>query len=947
MTMFQTITLNVNGDDHTLGVKPNETLQDLLRVRLGLTGTKKGCAVGVCGSCTILLDGEPVNSCMVLAVAADGRKVVTVEGLALGGRLHPLQASFIHHGAIQCGYCTPGMLLTAKALIDKDPDPSDDDIKKAFGGNLCRCTGYVKIIEAVRGWKEFIPEDKRLPFLADPLRSESPPETRSPGSVVGRSCARKDAPDKATGRAKYTGDIQLPGMLHGKLLHSPVAHALIKSIDTIEAAKLPGVRAVITGRDVSDVLYGVSPARYDEHVLAKDKVRYVGDEIAAVAAVDETTAARAVDLIRVEFSELPAVFTVEDAVKEGAPVIHDKYPNNVNVTVDHEFGDVEEGLREADLVMEARFTGNRTYQAPIEPHASLARWETNGRLTLWSSTQVPHYVQYQLARVLGLSMSDIRVIRPAVGGGFGGKAETSPLDFCAAYLARATGRPVMMKYDRNEMFLHGRGRHKQYIDLKIGVKKDGAITAVEQTAHLDGGAYTSFGIVAAYYSGAMVPTLYKLPRYKYTGRRVYTNLPACGAFRGHGCPQPRFAFESLLSMIAEKLGIDDFDIRLRNAMTPDTVTANQLSVNSCEFKATLEKAREASGWRRKKGHLPPGRGIGVGCGGFVSGAGYPIYRSDFPHSNAVIRVLEDGKAATLFIAAAEIGQGSDTALCQIAADELGVAYEDILMADCDSDISPLDLGSYSSRVTLMAGNAVKMAASRVKERLLAAAGGKLGIAPERLSARGRRIFAKDDPGRSMPWDEAARDAFSQAGPVVGTGFYKPPKLGGSHKGATVGTSPAYSFGTIVAEVEVDLETGKVKVLECTDYHDSGRIINPSGCHGQVHGAVVMSIGETLIESVEFDRKGAPANASLHEYLIPTSMEAPAIRSEFVESFEPCGPFGAKEVGEGCTLPVIGALANAIHDATGVRFTEMPITPESILAGLKAKAAKVPGAAQPH
>ncbi|MFC1679116.1 molybdopterin cofactor-binding domain-containing protein, partial [Elusimicrobiota bacterium] len=586
------VTVNINGDDHSLAVSPNETLQDLLRIRLGLTGTKKGCEVGVCGSCTVLLDGEPVNSCMVLAPSVNGKKVVSIEGLAEKGRLHPLQASFIHHGAIQCGYCTPGMLMTAKALIDKDPDPSEEAIKKAFGGNLCRCTGYVKIIEAVQGWKDFQSDDKR-PVL-------HPEEEKSPYEIIGKSKARKDAPDKAAGRAKYAGDIQLPGMLYGKLLLSPVPHAKIRSIDTSAAEKLPGVHAVITEKDVSDVLYGVSPARYDEHVLAKDKVRYVGDEIAAVAAVDEATAVRALRLIKVEFEELPAVFTVEEAVKEGAPVIHEKYPNNINVVVDHHFGDVDKGFGEADLVMEHRFTGNRTYQSPIEPHASLARWETNGRLTLWSATQVPHYVQFQLARVMGLSMSDIRIIRPAVGGGFGGKAETTPLDFCSAYLARKTGRPVMMKYDRREMFLHGRGRHKQYIDLKIGVKKDGAITAVEQTVHLDGGAYTSFGIVATYYAGAMIPTLYKLPHYKFKGHRVFTNLPGCGAFRGHGCPQPRFAFESLLSMIAEKLGLDDFDIRLRNAMTPDTVTANELQVNSCEFKATLEKAREVSGWREKK-----------------------------------------------------------------------------------------------------------------------------------------------------------------------------------------------------------------------------------------------------------------------------------------------------------------------------------------------------------
>jgi len=926
--MLKNITLNVNGDEYQVGVKPNETLQKVLREDLGLTGTKKGCEVGVCGACTVLMEGEPVNSCLILAVSADNKQITTIEGLSENGRLHPLQASFLHHGAVQCGYCTPGTLLSAKALIDKNPDPTEEEIKKAMGGDLCRCTGYVKIIDAINDWKNFIDESKRPPLPAE--------DDLSPHEVVGKSKIRKDGPDKVTGRAVYTGDMTLPGMLFGKILTSPVAHALIKSIDTSEAENLPGVKAVITGKDVSDVLYGVSPARHDEHVLAKEKVRYVGDEIAAVAAIDEATAVKALKLIKVEYEELKVAFTVEEAIKDGAPIIHDKYPNNINVVVDHHFGDVEKGFAEADLVMEQRFEGNRTYQSPIEPHAALAQWDNHGRLNLWSATQVPHYLQKNLSHVLQIPMSQIRVIRPAVGGGFGGKAEAMPLDYCSAYLAKKTGRPVMMKYDRREMFMHCRGRHKQYIDLKIGLKNDGTITAVDQRVHLDGGAYTSFGIITTYYAGSMVPTLYHLPNYRYLGQRVYTNLPANGAFRGHGCPQPRFAFESLLSMMAEKIGIDEIELRLKNAMTADTMTVNELDIKSCEFKATLEEARKLSKWDDKKGALSVGKGIGVGCGGFVSGAGYPIYRSNFPHSNAIIRVLEDGMAATLFIAAAEIGQGSDTVLCQIAADELGVAYEDIIMSDCDSDIAPIDLGAYSSRVTLMGGNAVKMAAARVKEQLLEIAGRKLGVPPSGLVARDRKIFVEQSPSVSLPWHEVAHEAFCKSGPLVGTGYYQPPpKLGGAYKGGPVGTSPAYSFGTIVVEVDVDMETGKVKVTNCTDFHDSGQVVNPTTYHGQVHGAVVMSMGETLLEDVKFTDKGETSNPTLHEYMIPSSMEAPKIHSGAVKSYEPRGPFGAKEVGEGATLPVLGALANAIYDATGVRITSLPITSEKILKGIKA------------
>jgi 4-hydroxybenzoyl-CoA reductase subunit alpha len=531
-------------------------------------------------------------------------------------------------------------------------------------------------------------------------------------------------------------------------------------------------------------------------------------------------------------------------------------------------------------------------------------------------------------------MGSIRVIRPAVGGGFGAKAEATPLEFCSAILSRLTGRPVRMEYSREEMFRHFRGRHRQYIDLKIGVTREGAITAVEQRVVLDGGAYTSFGVITAYYAGAMLPVLYRMPNYRYEGLRVYTNLPASGAFRGHGVPQPRFAFESLLDMIAEDLRIDPIEIRLRNAMTPDTRTCNALDVSSCEMSQTLTSAREASDWIRKRKELPKGKGIGVGCGGFVSGAGYPIYRSDFPHSNALIRVHEDGTAVSLHIAAAEIGQGSDTVLVQIAAEELGVPYDRVWLAECDTVISPLDLGSYSSRVTLMGGHAVREAAARVKEQLFALAARELGCEAAELVARDGRIYIAARPEAGMDWADAARLAFAKSGPVVGLGSYTPPAgLGGDFKGGTVGTSPAYSFSTVVAEVTVDLETGYVTVDRVTDFSDAGTVINPLTFHGQVEGAVVMGIGETLMEDTVTGSDGRLINPNLHDYLIPTICDVPRIQSVAVESYEPRGPFGAKEIGEGSLVPVLGAIANAIYDACGVRVTELPITAEKILRGL--------------
>ncbi len=929
------VNLTVNGAPQAVAVQPDTTLKQVLRNDLGLTGTKSGCDAGDCGACTVILNGEAVTSCLVLAIEADGGEVTTIEGLTTAGELHPLQKAFIKHGALQCGYCTPGNIMSAKALLDRNPDPTREEIITALGGNLCRCGTYPRIVKAIQDWRSFV----HAPLDTEPGPDEERDQERG-HLTVGRAVTRYDAPAKVTGQARYTADISLPGMVYGKILGSPIAHGRIKRIDTSKAAALPGVLAVITGADVTDRRYGVSPARYDEHILAKERVRYVGDEVAAVAAVNEQIAARALALIEVEYEELPAVFDPGEARQDGAPLIHPedpRYANNVNTRVEWHFGDVAQGFAEADCICEQRFVGNRTYQSPIEPHAAIARWEHHGeRLTIWCSAQAPHYTQHQLARMFEIPLGNIRIIRPPVGGGFGAKAETTPLELCTTLLARRTGRPVKMEYSRREMFYHFRGRHKQYIDMKVGAKKDGRITAVQSRILLDGGAYTSFGIVTVYYAGSMLPTLYKIPNYKYDGFRMYTNLPASGAMRGHGVPQPRWAMETLLDQIAEELQLDPIEIRLRNAMTPETRTINDLDVTSCEFTATLERARTETAWQKKRGKLPPGKGIGIGCGGFVSGAGYPIYRNPNPHSNALIRVHDDGQAVSLHIATAEIGQGCDTVLPQIAAEELGIPYDRVWLAEADSVLGPTDLGSYASRVTLMGGNAVKMAAAEVKGKLLQVAARELACPPAQLIARDGRILLADDPGTSLEWAEVARLAYAEGGPIVGAGHYHPPpNLGGDYKGAAVGTSPAYSFASSVCEVSVDLETGYVTVERFSDFSDAGTVINPVTFHGQVEGGIIMGMGETLLEDTLHDQAGVLLNPDLHGYLVPTIGDTPEILSQAVESYEPHGPFGAKEIGEGCLPPILGAICNAIYDACGVRVTELPITPEKILRGLRA------------
>jgi len=775
--------------------------------------------------------------------------------------------------------------------------------------------------------------------------------------VLNTRAPRLDAPAKATGQAKYADDLTMPGMLWGAILHSPYAHAKILHIDTSKALKLPGVKAVVTAKEAGLIKYGVSPARYDETLFAYEKVRYVGDEIAAVAAVDQATAQEALDLIKVDYEELPAVFDMFEAMKEGAPQIHDEFPGNLNAEVHQEFGDVEAAMAASDLVISHTFLNKRQDAAFIEPHACMAVFDSDGRLTVHSSTQVPHYAQRTIAMVLQMPIGKVRVVKPYVGGGFGPKAEATPLEMSAAFLSRLSGKPVKMTYTREEVFLHSRARHQFYAEMSLGVKKDGTMLGLKNKAVLDGGAYTSFGIATVYYSGSLLGGPYKLQGMKYDGYRVYTNRPACGAQRGHGGVAHRAAFEQLLDMTAEKLGMDPIEMRLKNIMKRGDTTVNELDMSSLGMEECIQAVRDASGWNEKKGRLPKGKGIGAACGFFVSGAGYPIYRSDTYHSTVVIKVSEDGGIATVLTGSAEIGQGSDTMVAMFAAETLGIPLDNVRVVSGDTDLS-VDLGAYSSRQTLMTGHATKEAAEQVREQIVQLLADDLGYEASSITFRDgivlfdggpgnfekvRTMYIKEhrgwtDPphGEYLTFREAARLAYLKKGTLVGTGKYKPPKLGGSYKGAAVGTSPAYGCSAQVAEVSVDMETGEVTVDRMYDAHDCGLAVNRTQVEGQMQGSLSMGLGETLFEEVKFDSRGRILNASLGEYRIPTALDMPNVDTVIVESNEPKGPYGAKEVGEGAIMPTIPAILNAIYDATGIRVNELPSSSERLYMKLKSK-----------
>jgi len=770
-------------------------------------------------------------------------------------------------------------------------------------------------------------------------RSERGPGPRASFGAVGKPLRRVDGRAKVTGETRFADDLSMPGMLFMKLARASVPHARILEVDASRALAAEGVRAVLTGKEFP-VPFGILPVSQDEHALCTDKVRFVGDPVAAVVAADELAAEEAARLVAVRYEPLPTIASPEEALATPEPRIHDHGDaGNVHKAVALDFGDVPGALASAEHVFEDHFFYQGSNHLALEQHATLAYLDPDGRVVIASSTQVPHYLHRAAARVLGLPPAGIRIIAQPQGGGFGGKTDLFGHEIVAAKAALITGRPVKISLTREEVFYCHRGRHPVRMRMRTGVGKDGRILGHSVETLLDGGAYGSYGVASTFYTGALETVTYRMERYRFRGCRTFTNKPPCGPKRGHGTPQPRFGLEVHLDKICERLGRDPAEWRIENAVEAGSLTANWMKVRTIGLKECLEAVVAASGWKQRFRRLGRGRGLGIASSAYMCGAGLPIYFNDMPHSGVQL-LLDRGGGVTVSCGAAEVGQGSDNVLAVIVAEVLGLHPADVRVVTGDTALGPVDLGSYSSRVTLMMGNAAVEAATRARERLAAAAAARLEVPAERIGFGEGRVFDVSDPDRGLSFAEAVQRAEAAGGTVGTVGSYRPPPPPSRYKGGGVGPSPAYSYSAAVVEVEVDEATGVVRVAKVWIAHDIGRALNPVLVRGQVEGSVYMGLGEALMEEQEFRRLPPRLSRalvhqapSMLEYKSPGTLDMPEVETILVEGPEPNGPFGAKEVGQGPLLPIPPAVANAVYDAVRVRVDEVPITPEKVLAAL--------------
>jgi len=759
----------------------------------------------------------------------------------------------------------------------------------------------------------------------------------TPAHNIGSYVPMVDGPEKVSGRAKYTADFIVPGMLAGRIFRSPYSHAEILEVDIAEAAKLPGVKAIVTGADC-DKGFGVLPVARTEHVLARDRVRYRGEPIAAVAAIDDATAKEALRRIRLKVRELPAFHTARQAMAPDAIALHQHRPHNIERDVLFELGDVETAFAAADLVREGVYNCAEVCQNQMEMHAAIADYDAvRDRMTVHASTQVPYYVHLMLAQILGMDMSRIRVIKPHVGGGFGCRTEALNVELIAALLARKAGGCVRLVVNREETFITHRGRPETDIRLKIGMRKDGRITGIECECIQRGGAHSGYGIVTILYAGSMLYAIYALDSVKYIGKRVLTNTPPCGAFRGHGTVDVRFAFESLLDDMARALGLDPFAVRRANLLHAPTFTQNDLMVNSYGLPECLDWVERESGWTARKGKLPRGKGLGMACSHYISGASKPVNWTGEPHATVKLKLDFDG-SIVLLTGAAEIGQGSSTVLVQSVAEVLGLDLSRIRIVSGDSEVAPKDNGSYSSRVTFMVGNAAIEAAQNLKAVLIAAAARKLEAKPDEIECLGE-LYRAGAQDKGLSFNDVVTEALQDTGTITVTGNYStiPQSHGGKkYRGAAIGGTMGYSYSAQVVEVTVDEETGVVTVDKVWVAHDCGKALNRLTVEGQVQGSVWMGMGQAMSEEAAY-HDGLMVTANMLDYRVPTIQDSPPIEVGIIESIDPHGPFGAKEAGEGSLAAFLPALTNAIADATGLRFNDLPVTPDRVFAAIEKQA----------
>ncbi len=987
------ITITLNGEEKQFSCEPGETLFTVLR-REGYYSVRFGSHTGETGAAAILLNGQLVNSEVMLAAQADGHTIETVEGLAQGLNLHPIQQAFIRTGAIQSGYATPAMILAAKALLDKNPKPSEADVRDALSGILDRETGYVKPVQAVleaaavlRGEAPTVIEPNVVTPITlpgqdfgdllpptDPNGGADPtPETASPSAktgvdtrritapkfvmapeapelkVVGKSEPKVDAIKLAKGNPAFVDDFEIRGMLYAKLLTSPHAHARIVDIDDSEALALPGVRAVIHYKNIARVRYASGGQSYPnppplDQVSFDNKVRYVGDRVAAVAADSLEIAEAALELIKVEYEPLPAVFDENKAIKDGAPVIHDEpdmdgafdASRNISHYIEAESGSVEQGFAAADQIFEHQYYVHQVQQCPIEPHIAISYWDSDERLVIRTSTQVPFHVRRMVAPLLNVPVRRIRVIKPRIGGGFGVKQEMLIEDI-VGHLTIATGKPVRLELTRAEEFISSRTRHPQTITYKTGVKNDGTLVAQQMTVIGNTGPYATHGLTVQTVTGLRGLSSYNCPHKRFECKVAYTNIPVPGAYRGYGAPQALFALESHMDEIAAALGMDVIEFRRRNWVQSGDVLdiapylgereveeVTELPIiGSCGLNECVAQGMQAIDWNRRsqpgwnmvpgKPHLRRGLGIAV-C---MHGTAIP----DLDMGGASLKINDDG-SFNLLVGATDLGTGSDTVLAQIAAEVLGVGVEDIVVYSSDTDMTPFDTGAYASSTTYISGTATKKAAEQVREQIKERVGLMLGLDNwQNVTLQEGLALAPD--GRSVTLEEVALHSLHQADQrqIMATASFVSP------------ASPP-PFAGQFAEIEVDIETGQVTVKKLVMAVDCGVAINPITASGQIEGGMTQALGYGHCEEMAYDDKGRMVNPAFGPYKIYRADEMPELDVILVQTVEPTGPFGAKAVAEIPKDGVAPALANAVYNATGVRIRRIPLTPERVWTALQ-------------